>query len=360
MKRATALILALIMLLSLSACGTPAAENNTADTNVINNTNEAVPEPEPEPEPEPPKPVYTNPLTGEATEEDISGLRPVGLMLNNISYAMPMHGNSDADILIEITVEGNITRMIGLFQQITSKTGKIGSIRSSRTHYLDWVQAFDAIYMSASGSASTLDVVRKRGVTYVNLLGACADISYRDADRKAAGYAFEHTLFSAGKRFEDGLPKLNIEHNHKEGFDNGLRFTDVPQTTSGTTANKVTVKVNPSKNTYFDYDPVSKKYLISEHGDKYIDGNTKEQVGVKNVLVLYAKDWHSYSASGFDPATSSGEGVYLCEGRMIDIKWTRGKDGFKLMKADGSELALAVGHTFICCAQGTGGSVTVE
>ena len=123
---------------------------------------------------------------------------------------------------------------------------------------------------------------------------------------------------------------------------------------------KVTVKVNPSKNTYFDYDPVSKKYLISEHGDKYIDGNTKEQVGVKNVLVLYAKDWHSYSASGFDPATSSGNGVYLCEGKMIDIKWTRGKDGFKLMKADGSELALAVGHTFICCAQGTGGSVTAE
>ena len=34
MKRATALILALIMLLSLSACGTPAAENNTADTRI--------------------------------------------------------------------------------------------------------------------------------------------------------------------------------------------------------------------------------------------------------------------------------------------------------------------------------------
>ena len=360
MKRATALILALILLLSFSACGTPAAENNTADTNIADNTNEAAPEPEPEPEPEPPKPVYTNPLTGEETEEDISGLRPVGLMMNNISVAMPQHGNSDADILIEITVEGNITRMIGFFQQITSKTEKIGSIRSARPHYLDWVETFDGIYMSASGSKATLNYIKSRGTTYVNLLGSCANISYRDEDRKAAGYAFEHTLFSTGKRFEEGLPKLGIELKHKDGFDNGLRFTDTAQTASGTPANKVKVEVNSSKNTYFDYDAASKKYLISEHGDKYIDGNTKEQVGVKNVLVLYAKDWHDYSSSGFDKGTSSGSGAYLCEGKMIDIKWTRGADGFRLMKTDGSELPLAVGHTFICCAQGTGGKVSAE
>ena len=360
MKRATALILALILLLSFSACGSPAANNNTADANVIDNTNDAAPEPEPQPEPEPPKPVYTNPLTGEVTEEDISGNRPVCLMMNNISYAMPAHGVSNADIIFEITVEGNITRFMALFQDFSEDMSKIGSIRSARPHYLDWVQTFDGIYMSASGSSDTLSIIKQRGITYVNLLGSCADISYRDEDRKAAGYAFEHTLFSTGKRFVDGLPKLGIELKHKDGFDNGLKFTDTPQTASGTAANKVTVEVNSSKKTYFDYDAASKKYLIREHGDKYIDGNTKEQVGVKNVLVLYAKDWHDYSKTGFDKGTSSGTGTYLCEGKMIDIKWTRGADGFKLMKTDGSELPLAVGHTFICCAQGTGGKVTAE
>ena len=119
---------------------------------MINNSNEAAPEPEPEPEPEPPKPVYTNPLTGEVTEEDISGVRPISIMMNNISYAMPMHGNSEADILIEMNAEGNITRMLGIFSQITSKIGKIGSIRSARPYYLDWALGFDMVYISVGGS----------------------------------------------------------------------------------------------------------------------------------------------------------------------------------------------------------------
>ncbi|MBQ1891641.1 MAG: DUF3048 domain-containing protein [Firmicutes bacterium] len=361
MKRATALILALIMLLSLSACGTPAAENNTADTNVINNSNEAAPEPEPEPEPEPPKPVYTNPLTGEVTEEDISGVRPISIMMNNISYAMPMHGNSEADILIEMNAEGNITRMLGIFSQITSKIGKIGSIRSARPYYLDWALGFDMVYISVGGSDTANKQIKSRNVTHINGMGY-TNIFYRDQDRKAAGYAYEHTMFITGERFENGYKDINVRKTHNEGFDYGLRFTDQAQTASGSAANKVDVKMNSSKHTYFDYDSASRKYLISEHGDKYIDGNTKEQVAVKNVLVLYTKYWHEYSGSSTLLADmTGGKGVYICEGKMIDINWklAEGK-GLTLTKADGGELALMPGHSFICCPNSSGGSVTVE
>ncbi|MBQ2042622.1 MAG: DUF3048 C-terminal domain-containing protein, partial [Firmicutes bacterium] len=141
-----------------------------------------------------------------------------------------------------------------------------------------------------------------------------------------------------------------------------LRFTDQAQTASGSAANKVDVKMNSSKHTYFDYDSASRKYLISEHGDKYIDGNTKEQVAVKNVLVLYTKYWHEYSGSSTLLADmTGGKGVYICEGKMIDINWklAEGK-GLTLTKADGGELALMPGHSFICCPNSSGGSVTVE
>ena len=354
-KRILALLLVLAMLLGLCACGN--GGTNTAKVNNETNTN-TEPAPEPEPEPEPPKPKYYNPLSGEETEEDITSLRPIGIMLNNISYAMPMHGNSEAEILIEMNVEGNITRMLGVFQQITSKTGKIGSIRSARPYYLDWALAFDTLYISVGGSTTGMAQIRSRHVSHMNGMGY-TDIFYRDQDRKAAGYAYEHTMFITGERFETGYAKTDFRKEHEEGFDPALRFTDTAQTASGSVATAITVNMNSKKTTLFDYDNSTKKYLISEHGDKYLDGNTNEQVSVKNVLALYTKYWREPGGGGTLLADmTGGKGVYICEGKMIDIEWSlaEGK-GLTLKKADGTALELMPGHTFICCPDASSGKV---
>ena len=346
------------MLLGLCACGS----QNTANTNTNSgNTTPANTVPEntvPDPPPQPPKPKYYNPLSGEETEEDITKLRPIGIMLNNISYAMPMHGNSEAEILVEMNAEGNITRMIGIFSQITSKMGKIGSIRSARPYYLDWALAFDTIYLSVGGSNTANAQIKSRNVSHMNGMGY-ADIFYRDQDRKAAGYAYEHTMFITGERFETGYAKTDFRKEHEEGFDPGLKFTDTAQTASGSPATAITVNMNSKKTTLFDYDSASKKYLISEHGDKFVDGNTKEQVAVKNVLVLYTKYWRGPDGGGTLLADmTGGKGVYICEGKMIDVEWAlaEGK-GLTLKKADGTVLELMPGHTFICCADASSGKV---
>ena len=36
-----------------------------------------------------PDPLYTNPLTGEGTDVDVSARRPVAIMLNNLKKALP-------------------------------------------------------------------------------------------------------------------------------------------------------------------------------------------------------------------------------------------------------------------------------
>jgi len=357
MKRVIAMLLVLAMLLSLCACGSGGQNNANTNTDTGNTENaNTVPEPEPEPEPEPPK-IY-DPLTGLEVEEDISSVRPICIMMNNISYAMPMHGNSDASILIEMNVEGSITRMFGVFSRITSKNSKIGSIRSARPYYLDWVLGFDGVYMSVGGSSTAMDHIRKRGVTHING-NVNTEIYYRDQDRKAAGYAYEHTMFTTGQKFEDGYAKLDIRKEHEGAYDYGLRFTDTAQTAAGTAATAVTVNMNSKKTTLFDYDSASKNYLISEHGDKFVDGNTGEQVAAKNVLALYVKYRHEYSGSTTLLADmTGGTGVYMCEGKMIDIEWAlaEGK-GLTLKKADGSALELMPGHTFICCPDASSGKV---
>jgi hypothetical protein len=44
--------------------------------------------------------VVINPLTGEASDKDISSVRPYAVMINNIVVAQPQVGISNADIIL--------------------------------------------------------------------------------------------------------------------------------------------------------------------------------------------------------------------------------------------------------------------
>ena len=192
--------------------------------------------------------------------------------------------------------------------------------------------------------------------------GSLGHISYRDQDRKSAGYAYEHTLFTTGKRFVDGYATLKVRKEHAKDYKCSLSFAESAQTAGGKAAASVTVKMNSKKSTIFSYDKKTGLYGISQFKKEFIDGNTKKQLAVKNVLVLFTK----YSSEG--PGTSrlkadmsGGKGKYICEGKIVDISWELSdKDGLVLKKADGSALSLAVGKTFVCCADSSKGSVNIK
>ena len=373
MRKYIALLLALLLVI-LCACGnTNTAEtnntenlDNTADTAAqdmpaapVQDEKEDEADAAPPDEPE----VFRNPLTGEITETDISRKRPIAIMLNNISTAMPMYGNSAADIIFEMNTEGNITRLLGVYQNITPDIGKIGSIRSARTYYVYWVTGFDAVYVSASGSNTGRKLIKDLKVSWLNVIGNYSKLAYRDKDRKKAGYAFEHTLFTTGERFSEGYAALKISRkDHQKGYDCPLRFSDTAQTAEGTAAESITVKMNSTKKTIFDYDKSTGLYKITQYKKAFIDGNTNKQLAVRNVLVLYTK----YSDEGtgtkrLKADMTGGKGKYICEGRMIDITWSLSDaKGLILKKADGSALELAVGKSFVCCADSSSGSVSVK
>ena len=75
-------------------------------------------------------------------------------MFNNLKAAQPQLGISRADIIYEVPAEGGITRMLGVFQNI-SGAGVLGSIRSARPYYIELALGLDALY-------STPVAVRRR------------------------------------------------------------------------------------------------------------------------------------------------------------------------------------------------------
>ena len=131
MRRATALLSALLTLLLLAGCH--AAGDGPLPTPEPTDSPQVTGQPAPTPEP---TPAFTNPLTGLPCEADLSGIKPVAVMLNNLREALPQLGQSQADIIYEVVAEGGITRMLAVYQSVED-VGTIGSIRATPPYYIE-------------------------------------------------------------------------------------------------------------------------------------------------------------------------------------------------------------------------------
>ena len=107
-KRVLSLLLCLVFVL-LVGCG--AKEEVKPSTDAATSSEEKAPEPV----------LAVNPLTGiKNMDPEIANNRPVAITINNISVAQPVQtGLTEAEIVYETEVEGGITRLVAVFQDIS-------------------------------------------------------------------------------------------------------------------------------------------------------------------------------------------------------------------------------------------------
>ena len=273
-------------------------------------------------------------------------------MINNISSAQPQLGVSGADIIYEIVVEGGITRMMALFQDV-SDIGDIGSVRSARPYYVRIALGYDSVYIHAGGSNDAYSVLKSTQILHFDgVNGTLQDIFFRDQERRVT-LGYEHSLLTNGDLISEYLPTYDVRLEHEEGYDNNLTFSYDAVPTDGETAENVKVYFSSSKSTTFAYSEEDEVYYASQYGISYTDGNNGEQISATNILVLRT----SVSQIAGDSAgrmnvytTGSGSGTYICGGYSEDITWSRDDvdDPYTYTSEDGTSLDLYPGKTYIC------------
>lgn len=364
MKQILSFLCAVLMLAALSACG--AAEEDAASSSAPA-VSAVVPAFVEEPEPEPYVPTGTNPLTGLPMEPEYETLRPVAVMLNNLKAAQPQLGTSLADIIYEVPAEGGITRMMALYQTLEGENvGALGSIRSSRPYYIELALGHDALYVHAGGSPQAYSDISKWGVDHMDGVngGSDAKIFWRDAERRRT-MGYEHSMLTSSESILNYLSEGHFRTEHKSNYTYSQKFVEDATPINGETAEHVSVKFSQYKTGTFDYDAATGKYMVGQYGKEYVDGNTEEQVGVTNLLVLETAisviSGDSYGRLTVK-TTGEGKGTYFCGGKTIPICWSRANRNspFVYTTQGGIPLNLGRGNSYVCILSPKTGSVTVS
>ncbi len=292
------------------------------------------------------KPQLTvNPLTGVAELDSASkaSQRPVAIMVENSSISMSAQtGLSKASIIYETEVEGGITRLLAVYQDI-STLEKIGNVRSARYPYVDLALGHDAVYVHC-GQDPTYCAPHLKDIDDI-------DVNSDDTGSKriANGLSSTHNVYVITK---DMLKRINNSFElEKNSVKPWAQFTDDKISLNGGSAKSVSIPF-PTTTTRFTYDEQSGLYTRLIGSKVQSDYFTKEKTQVKNIFVLLTNISHYPDGEHRKVALESGKGYYITNGTMQEINWSKGKstNGFMFTDKDGNELKVSAGNSWVCIA----------
>lgn len=360
MKKLTALMLVLALL--LCGCGAkqePATEPTVATTAATEPTTEPTTVPTTEP------PVYIHPLNGSELSEPFTG-RIFANTISNIRDALPHVSVNEADVLMEMFVNGSVVRCLALFSDL-SDVEAIGSTRSTRPMFNDICEHYDAVLTHAGGTGTALRNADEHGITHYNVDSLMrkeeplkAGTAYRDKEYKHG----EHNLFSIGPGIMAYAESEGVQISGLPERDYGFLFEEDGTPANGEAADTVTILIkynSTKKETVMEYDAESGRYVYWQYGDMMVDQITEEPETFRNVVTMFVPMTtmkHGYHVADFN---AGGTGYYACGGKIIPMTWTCSgdKEPFRFFTEDGEPLPFGAGNTYIAISSDAG-SVTWE
>ncbi len=277
-----------------------------------------------------------------------SNERPIAVMINTHKEARPQSGLADAYMIYEIMVEGGITRMMALYTQDFDEE-KIGSVRSSRHNYLDYVLENDAIYIHWGGSDVAYNHLAELKLDRID--GMVYGGKYFTTD-KTLKRSLEHTRFTSSQLIKNGIEKLKLRTTTDRDY--LLNYTadvvDLSKKDGSKVTNNITLKYSNYQTVAYEYNSDEQVYYRSMSGQKHTDLVTGEQYHFKNIIA-YSVKYNSLNGTKLQDLQNigSGDGVYITNGYSVPIKWTKKdrKSQTVYTYLDGTEIDVSDGNTFI-------------
>ena len=300
-------------------------------------------------------------LTNEWVSADVGNLRPLAVMIPNDKSALPQYNISNADVLYECLVEGEITRLMAIYGDWTGLE-RVGNIRSCRDYYVYWAFEWDAIYCHAGGPFYIDEVISRKDTNNINALTAPSGVFYRTTDRSAP-----QNLYLDGADIVKEANRLGYDLEPRDNYADDIHYQFTSKSkpnnldeygSDAVTASKIDLSsAYPVTQTYFEYNADDGLYYRYQKpsGGAHMDAATNTQLAFKNVLIQFTyhevRDAKGYLA--FQCNDTTRDGWFFTNGKGIHVNWKKTSDygATRYYDDNGNEIVLNTGKTMVCIVE---------
>ena len=293
--------------------------------------------------------TYHSEINNELVDTSIRNQRPIAVMVDNESIALPHYGLTEADVVYELmnsTTNNRITRFMAIVKDWGS-IEQFGSIRSARPTNIMLAAEWNAVLVH-DGGPFYIDEWLARDYA-ANLSGGFTRINNGKAreyteyvctgeleNRFArAGYSTEYNEYYPGEHFTFSNTEVEL------AYDSGA--SDCTRVELPFPHNKSTLEYNESTGTY-DYSEYGKAHTDPLHDDA--------RLTFKNILIqdcTFAQlDDNGYLI--YNAIDSGRGGYYITNGRAIEVTWTKPSESEPTLfydKQTGQQIVLNTGKIYI-------------
>ena len=292
-----------------------------------------------------------SPVNGMIMPSGANNKLVIGIKNDNNVRARPQSGPQNADAVVEVLVEGGMTRFINIFYE--SDTTYHGPIRSARPTDPTVLRPLDGVLVASGATGGLIPEIVDMGVPVItDRRPEYFRISSRKAPHNlyADTYKLKNIAISKGYKkssnpqplFPWGDPNINTWANGKNIT---LKFSSQTSTTwswNGSSYDR----------TYYD------AYKGSSSGNVHNwiseNGNTG-QISFPTVIALLCEPYIHPLQLPSVKTVGEGRAIIMHGGKMLDAKWKRGSnlDPFHIVDSSGNTLYIPKGKPWISLVPNT-------
>ena len=329
--------------------------------------------------------VVINPITGiEVESADALPARPVQVSIPNDTYgAVPQSNITQADIIYEFPVEGELTRLQAIYY--SDIPDKFGPIRSVRYYFVDLATEYKACHVGYGWGKHAHKYMKSNNVPHINGMED-TDLFYRVSDKTAPNDAyidwksvekvadkegwfderqtiepwqFRNDEWAEAQKAAKAEAEALIEEKGDSTAEEDVAAVEKAKKVLAEPEKATTLSVKAlGCNSRCDYDAESGKYLRYWYGDPYVDKETGKQLEFDNILVQKVhSDVMTDDETGLsDPKGrltidmfAGGDAYLFTQGEVIKGTWSRDTvDSRTIFKDEtGEEFSFTPGKTWV-------------
>ena len=290
-------------------------------------------------------PGINSPVNGLIMSSTANNSIVIGIKNDNNLNARPQSGPQHADAVVEVLVEGGMTRFINIFYQ--SDTTYHGPIRSARPTDPTMLKPLGGVLVVSGATGGLIPEIVNMGVPVIT---DSRPEFYRISSRKAPHNLYADTKILKSSAISKGYKKTDTPQPlfpwGDPSFDNWINNSYLTLPFSGFTETTWTWNGSSYSRTYFDAYKNKRNDNIHYWSD--INGNTGE-ILFETVIALFCEPYIHPLQLPSVKTIGEGRAVILHGGKMLDARWKRGSnsDPFHIVDSNNNILYVPKGKVWI-------------